>query len=210
MNYSTRDLNKTVKFIIIHYTGMKTFNDAFKKLSDIKSDVSCHYLISRKGIIFNLLPPNLKAWHAGESEWKNFKSLNDHSIGIELENKGHDHGYLNFTKDQYISLNKIISSLAFKYSIKSKNILGHSDISPNRKKDPGELFKWEQIIHNIKMSSPKNLALNNMLIKYGFSKNYINNYKNDCILAVKRKLGYKIINSNISQRFIRDFKYLFK
>jgi N-acetylmuramoyl-L-alanine amidase len=208
MNYSTRDLNKTVKFIIIHYTGMKRLQDAFKKLSHLKSNVSCHYLISKKGIIFNLLSPNLKAWHAGKSEWKNFKSLNDYSIGIELENKGHDHGYTPFTKEQYTSLNKLISSLTFQYCINPRNILGHSDISPNRKKDPGEFFKWDQIKLNDKLSSIKNHSLDTMLMKYGFSKNYITNYKNLCILAVKRKLGYKSINDNITKSFIRDFKHL--
>ena len=210
MNYSTRDLNKTVKFIIIHYTGMKSLQDAFKKLSHFKSDVSCHYLISRKGTIFNLLSPNLKAWHAGKSEWKNLKSLNDYSIGIELENKGHEHGYTPFTKEQYISLNKLISSLTFRYSINSDNILGHSDISPNRKKDPGELFKWDQIRSTVKVSKLKNYSLDAMLEKYGFSKNYITKYRNLCILAVKRKLGYNSINNTISKIFIRDFKHFIK
>jgi N-acetylmuramoyl-L-alanine amidase len=210
MNYSTRDLNKTVKFIIIHYTGMKSFKEAYKKLSHLKSDVSCHYLISRKGIIFNLLSTNLKAWHAGESEWKNLKSLNDYSIGIELENKGHDHGYTPFTKKQYTSLNKLISALSFRYSLSPVNILGHSDISPNRKKDPGELFEWEKIKSIVIVSSLKKLSLDTMLIKYGFSKKYITNYKTLCILAIKRKLGYRYINSTISKSFIKDFKHLIK
>jgi N-acetylmuramoyl-L-alanine amidase len=186
---------------------MKSLQDAFKKLLYLKSDVSCHYLISRRGIILNLLSPNLKAWHAGKSEWKNLKSLNDYSIGIELENKGHDHGYTPFTKEQYASLNKLISALTFRYSLNPVNILGHSDISPNRKKDPGELFKWGQIKSIVKVSKLKKLSLDGMLIKYGFSKKYITNYKSLCILAVKRKLGYRSINSTISKSFIRDFKH---
>ena len=210
MNYSTRKLNKTVKFIIIHYTGMKSFQDAYNKLNDINSSVSCHYLISRKGIIYNLLNPNLKAWHAGKSEWKNNKNLNDYSIGIELENKGHEHGYSSFTKSQYASLKDLIISLSFLYRIKSKNILGHSDISPNRKKDPGELFKWKEISPNSQLTLSKKLSLNTMLVKYGFSKSYINKYKNDCILAVKRKLGYRSINSGINNSFINDFNHLIR
>jgi N-acetylmuramoyl-L-alanine amidase len=210
MNYSTRDLNKTVKFIIIHYTGMEGFNVAYQKLTDSKSEVSCHYLISRNGFIFNLLSPNLKAWHAGKSEWQNLKLLNDYSIGIELENKGHDHGYMPFTNKQYISLNKLISSLTFRYSLNPENILGHSDISPNRKKDPGELFDWNRIRSIKKISTFKILSLDVMLAKYGFSKNYITKYKNHCIIAVKRKLGYKSINNIISKSFIRDFKHLIK
>ena len=84
MNYSFRKKNKTVKYLIIHYTGMIDFNSAYRKLNDVKSEVSCHYLISREGKIYNLLCPKFKGWHAGTSEWKNVKNLNDYSIGIEL------------------------------------------------------------------------------------------------------------------------------
>ncbi len=145
MNYSTRNNSKTVKFIIIHYTGMSTFPAAFKRLISLNSDVSCHYLISRKGIIFNLLSPNLKAWHAGKSKWKSYTNLNDYSIGVELENKGHDHGYQNFTYKQYKSLKVLISSLSFNFRINKNNILGHSEIAPDRKIDPGEKFNWDLI-----------------------------------------------------------------
>ena len=115
-----------------------------------------------------------------------------------------------FTKNQYTSLNRLITSLTFRYSINSDNILGHSDISPNRKKDPGELFKWDQIRSTVKVSKLKNYSLDAMLVKYGFSQNYITNYKNLCILAVKRKLGYNCINNTISKSFIRDFKDFIK
>ena len=108
MNYSFRKKNKTVKYIIIHYTGMKNLKSAYSKLTNVSSDVSCHYLVSRSGIIFNLLCPNLKAWHAGKSEWKGITNLNNFSIGIELENQGHQYGYKNFTNFQYQSLKKLI------------------------------------------------------------------------------------------------------
>ena len=97
MNYSFRKKNKIVKYIVIHYTGMKNLKLAYQKLSDSNSKVSTHYLISRKGVIYNLLCPKLKAWHAGKSSWKNYVNINDLSIGIELENKGHEFGYSNFT-----------------------------------------------------------------------------------------------------------------
>ena len=145
MNYSTRNINKTVNFIIIHYTGMVTFSAAFKKLISLKSDVSCHYLISRKGTIYNLLSPNLKAWHAGKSKWKKYSNINDYSIGIELENKGHNHGYQDFTSAQYKSLKTLINSLKYNFRILDDNILGHSDISPGRKIDPGDKFIWKLI-----------------------------------------------------------------
>ena len=145
MNYSTRNNNKTVKFIIIHYTGMLSLQAAYKRLICPNSNVSCHYLSSRKGIVFNLLSSNLKAWHAGKSKWKGYSNLNDHSIGIELENRGHDYGYQNFTIVQYKSLNSLISSLCKSFRIQKNDILGHSDIAPNRKIDPGEKFKWNLI-----------------------------------------------------------------
>ena len=207
MNYSTRNINKIVKFIIIHYTGMKSFKLAFSRLSSFNSDVSCHYLISKSGRIYNILNPDIKAWHAGYSEWKTYKNLNDYSIGIELENKGHELGYTEFTKLQYSSLNKLLNSLCFRFNIKPIDVLGHSDISPNRKKDPGELFKWNLIKLN-KYSKNKNslISINVMLKKYGFSTNYIEKFRSHCILAVKRKLGYRIINDSIDQNFINDFK----
>ena len=134
MNYSARKINKTVKYVVIHYTGMKNLKLAYKKLSDANSDVSSHYLISQKGIIFNLLCPKYKAWHAGKSKWKNDININNYSIGIELENKGHDYGYSNFSIKQYSSLKKLIFFLKKNFRIYEKNIVFHSDIAPNRKK----------------------------------------------------------------------------
>ena len=140
MNYSFRKKNKIVKYIVIHYTGMKNLNLAYQKLSDDHSNVSCHYLISRNGIILNLLCPKFKAWHAGQSKWRNQININDYSIGIELENKGHENRYTKFTKRQYSSLKKLLNFFKNNFYIIDKNILFHSDISPNRKMDPGENF----------------------------------------------------------------------
>ena len=129
-----------IKFIIIHYTGMKKESVAIKRLQDPKSKVSSHYLIKRNGEIINLVPDLFEAWHAGVSSWKNFKSLNKNSIGIEITNPGHQHGYKKFSKKQIFSLQKLLKILIKKYKIKKNYVLGHSDISPGRKKDPGEKF----------------------------------------------------------------------
>ena len=137
-----------IKFIIIHYTGMKKESAAIKKLQDPKSKVSSHYLIKRNGEIINLVPDLFEAWHAGISSWKNFKSLNKNSIGIEITNPGHQHGYKKFPKKQIFSLQKLLNVLVKKFKIKKKYILGHSDISPGRKKDPGEKFPWEILAKN--------------------------------------------------------------
>ena len=148
LNYST-NFGKTkrkpnqIKFIIFHYTGMKKESDSIKKLTDIKSKVSCHYLIKSNGEIVAMVPDLYEAWHAGVSSWKNFKSLNNHSIGIEISNPGHDYNYKKFSKKQTQSLKKLSQFLIKKYRINQKNILGHSDIAPTRKKDPGEKFPWK-------------------------------------------------------------------
>ena len=214
MNYSFRKKNKIVKYIIIHYTGMKNLKSAYSILNNYSSNVSCHYLISRSGIIYNFICPSLKAWHAGKSQWKNTINLNDYSIGIELENKGHQYGYNNFTNEQYLSLKKLIYFLMKNFQIKEQDIIYHSDVSPNRKKDPGENFLINKLGINRfnKKSIKKNkYSINQCLRIYGFSNYYIKNYNLDCIRAVKRYLNYKIINKNIDKKFKSDFyNLLFK
>jgi len=132
-----------IRFIIFHYTGIKKESEAIKRLTDIKSKVSCHYFIKNNGEIIVMVPDLYEAWHAGVSSWKNFKSLNKHSIGIEISNPGHDYNYKKFSKKQTQSLKKLSQFLIKKYRINKKNILGHSDIAPTRKKDPGEKFPWK-------------------------------------------------------------------
>ena len=139
---------KQIKFIIFHYTGMKKESEAIKKLTDIQSEVSCHYLIKNNGKIAKIVPVSYTAWHAGKSSWKRYKSLNKNSIGIEITNPGHDFNYKKFTKKQIISLLKLSKILIKKYKINSKNILGHSDIAVERKKDPGEKFPWKYLSQN--------------------------------------------------------------
>ncbi len=208
MNYSSRKKNKTVKFIVIHYTGMETLKLAYHKLSHNNSNVSIHYLISRNGNIFNLLCPKLKAWHAGKSKWKNYEDINDYSIGIELENKGHEFGYTNFSDKQYSSLKKLILFLKHNFQILEKNIIFHSDIAPNRKQDPGEKFFINKIgVNRFKYKSKfkYKYSINELLSLYGFHKLYIKKYKKFCIKAVKRSLNYGLISSIESKKFYKDF-----
>ena len=136
---------KDIKFVIIHYTGMQSEIESFKRLKNVKSKVSCHYFINRKGLITQMVKDDHVAWHAGKSKWKNFKNLNKNSIGIELVNKGHEFGYQNFSNIQITSLINLCKSLRKKYKIKKENFLGHSDIAPLRKLDPGEKFPWEKL-----------------------------------------------------------------
>ena len=145
-NYSKkkRNINQII-MIIIHYTGMQSMRASINRLMNSRHKVSCHYLISREGKIFQMVNDNRIAWHAGQSKWGKFNNLNDKSIGIELVNKGHKFGYQKFSKKQIKALIKVCSKLKRKYKIKSRYILGHSDVSPLRKSDPGEKFPWSKL-----------------------------------------------------------------
>ena len=172
----------------MHYTGMKSESSAIKRLTNIQSQVSCHYLIKRNGEIISLVPDLYTAWHAGKSKWKNYNSLNKNSIGIEITNPGHNFGYKKFSKSQLLSLIKLCKYLIKKYNIYSKNILGHSDVAPERKKDPGEKFPWKYL-------SKKNIGFwhklkKNILLK---SRNLeIKDEEKKIFLRNLSKIGYSI------------------
>jgi len=147
---------KKIKFIILHYTGMSNESLAIKRLCDPKANVSSHYFIKKNGNILQLVPDLYEAWHAGKSSWKKNNYLNKTSIGIEIHNSGHDYIYENFSAKQINSLKKLLRKLVEIYKIDKKNILGHSDIAPNRKKDPGEKFPWKDL-SKIKLAKWYNL-----------------------------------------------------
>ena len=136
---------RNIKYIIIHYTGMKTAQESIKRLRSKKHKVSSHYFINERGKITQLVNDKDIAWHAGISNWKKDRNLNSKSIGIELQNKGKEFGYHKFKLSQIKSLISLIESLQTKYKIKKSNILGHSDIAPLRKIDPGYLFPWHKL-----------------------------------------------------------------
>jgi len=150
-NYSKKiRLKHEIKFIIIHYTGMQSEIESIQRLKNPKYKVSCHYLINRKGHIVQMVNDLNIAWHAGKSKWKEFSNLNSSSLGIELVNKGHEYGYQNFSNPQIKSLIRLCKILKKKYALKKENFLGHSDIAPLRKIDPGEKFPWEKLSnHNL-------------------------------------------------------------
>ncbi|MDC1095935.1 N-acetylmuramoyl-L-alanine amidase [Pelagibacteraceae bacterium] len=136
---------REIKFIILHYTGMQSKRASIQRLIEKKNKVSCHYLIDRNGEVTKMVEDQYVAWHAGKSRWKNFKNLNENSIGIELVNKGHTINYQKFPKMQIDRLIQVCLNLKKKYKIKNKCILGHSDIAPLRKIDPGEKFPWQYL-----------------------------------------------------------------
>tara|TARA_B100001093_G_C26678651_1_gene949445 strand:- start:100 stop:846 length:747 start_codon:yes stop_codon:yes gene_type:complete len=212
---------KTIKFIILHYTGMKKESSALKRLCDPKAKVSSHYFIKNNGQILNLVPDLYEAWHAGKSNWKNLKSLNKYSIGIEITNPGHQHGYKKFTLRQIHSLKKLLKNLMKKYKIDKRCILGHSDISPDRKKDPGEKFPWQKLsksrlclwhrlsheilkkLRRIKLKSKKEESefLNN-LAKIGYIKLKQKKSKSEIryiVKAFQRRFRQSLINGKIDK-----------
>ena len=208
-NLPKRTKNR-IKFIIIHYTGMKKESAAIKRLQDPKSKVSSHYLIKRNGEIINLVPDLFEAWHAGVSSWKHFKSLNKNSIGIEITNPGHQHGYIRFSKKQIFSLQKLLNILVKRYKIKKKYILGHSDISPGRKKDPGEKFPWEMLAkkklsfwHNLDQKKIKKLRKKNLFTRVdenSFLKN-LNKIGYNDVKKFKRQKNIKYLTLAFQRRF---------
>lgn len=197
INFSLPKRGKNlIKFIILHYTGMKKESSAIKKLCSSKSKVSSHYLIKNNGQVLNLVPDLYEAWHAGISSWGKFKSLNKYSIGIEIHNPGHQHGYKKFTSKQIFSLIKLLNYLTKKYKIKKENILGHSDISPNRKKDPGEKFPWREL-------AKKNFCIWHRLNEKRLKKYRsieIKDYEEKLFLDNLRIMGYPRINKNILKK----------
>ena len=140
--------SKFIQFLIVHYTGMKNEKSAIQRLLKIQSRVSTHYFIKKSGEIIIMVPDSYVAWHAGISQWGKQRLLNKHSIGIEISNPGHNFGYTNFSKKQIKSLIKLSKKLIRKYKIKKNNILGHSDVAPDRKLDPGEKFPWKLLYKN--------------------------------------------------------------
>ena len=137
--------SKSIKLLVIHYTGMQSERESIMRLCNPKYKVSSHFVINQNGKIYRLVQDYQTAWHAGKSCWGKYKNLNKNSIGIELVNKGHEFDYTNFKKKQLSSLIKICKILIKKYKIKKRNIVGHSDISPLRKIDPGEKFPWKEL-----------------------------------------------------------------
>ena len=223
-----RRKNKDIKAIVIHYTGMQSEIVAIKRLSNFKSKVSCHYLINRKGQILKMVDENKIAWHAGKSKWKNLNNLNNCSIGIELVNKGHDFGYEKFTDIQINQLIKLCKNLKKKYRIKNSNIVGHSDIAPCRKKDPGEKFPWKHLsrykvgiwynltkndlkLRNIEATNNEKKLFFLYLKKIGYclKKKHSEN-SNYVIKAFQRRYRPKIINGKIDKECLKIAKNLIK
>ena len=224
---------KQIKFIVFHYTGMRKESEAIIRLTNIQPEVSCHYLIKNNGEILTIVPNLYIAWHAGRSSWSGFKSLNKNSIGIEITNPGHEFNYKKFSKKQITSLLKLSRFLIKKYKINSKNILGHSDIAPSRKKDPGEKFPWKYLSQNavglwhgikkkdlikirtIKITKLEKEFFFNNLFKIGYSKKTPKGiskkkYLKDIVKAFQRRYRQDLTNGAIDRECLLISQSLLK
>ncbi|MAJ24571.1 MAG: N-acetylmuramoyl-L-alanine amidase [Rickettsiales bacterium] len=198
-NFSIRK-NK-IKYIILHYTGTNKLSETLSIFNDPNSKVSCHWLISSRGILYKIVEEKNTAWHAGISYWKNKKLLNNESIGIELQNNGHGLSYKKFPSNQILKLEVLLKNILEKYKIDKRNVLAHSDIAPERKLDPGELFDWSNL-------AKKQLAYFPAIKKYSSKKKFffhLGQVNNDIYFIKKMlsKIGYKCTKNNIFDIYLK-------
>jgi N-acetylmuramoyl-L-alanine amidase len=175
---------------------MQSERESLKRLTSSRSKVSCHYLINRKGKIFRLVEDQNIAWHAGKSMWGKYKNLNKNSIGIELVNRGHRYGYQTFTRIQIKRLIELCKYLKRKYRIKNKLVLGHSDIAPLRKIDPGEKFPWGYLSSKGIGIYPGKALKSAKLQKSSISTFFYN----------LRIIGYRYLERKFARKIIKSFQ----
>lgn len=142
-NFDARAL--PVSMIVLHYTGMADGASAIARLRDPQAKVSAHYVVAEDGTVLRLVDEAQRAWHAGKSHWRDIDDVNSASVGIEIVNPGHDFGYRPFPDEQIAAVIRLVADIKDRHQITRGNIVGHSDIAPARKRDPGELFPWHAL-----------------------------------------------------------------
>ncbi len=144
-NHGPRRDGAAIDMLILHYTGMVTAEAALDRLCDLRTEVSAHYVIDEDGTVWSLVAEDRRAWHAGRAWWAGESDINSRSIGIELVNPGHEHGYRAFPEAQMAALIALSHGILSRHAIPAHRVLGHSDVAPDRKLDPGELFDWKRL-----------------------------------------------------------------
>ncbi len=144
-NCGPRPDGAAIDMLILHYTGMENAQAALERMCDANARVSAHYMIDEDGTVYRLVDEAMRAWHAGVSSWRGTDNINDRSIGIELVNPGHEFGYRPFPAAQMTALTGLCGAILTRHEIQPTNLLGHSDVAPSRKQDPGELFDWQAL-----------------------------------------------------------------
>ncbi len=143
-NHDSRE-GQGIDMLVLHYTGMQTLEAAVARLTDPDAEVSAHYLVTESGGVIRLVDEGDRAWHAGVSSWRGATNINARSIGVEIENPGHDFGYQPFPNIQMDAVAHLCGDILRRHAIPSRNVVGHSDVAPARKTDPGELFDWARL-----------------------------------------------------------------
>ena len=152
-NFDARAL--PVSMLVLHYTGMEDAASAIERLRDPDSKVSAHYVVDEDGSVLRLVPEHHRAWHAGRSYWRGITDVNSASIGIEIVNPGHEFGYRPFPEAQMDAVVRLVADIKSRHGIERANVVGHSDVAPARKQDPGELFDWARLAkHRLAMARP--------------------------------------------------------
>jgi len=144
-NFDDRPPGQAIDMLVLHYTGMRDAHTALERLTDPAAEVSTHYLIDEDGSVVRLVAEDKRAWHAGVSSWRGAAGVNARSIGIELVNPGHEFGYRPFPEAQMQALETLARAILARHPIPAINVVGHSDVAPTRKCDPGELFDWRRL-----------------------------------------------------------------
>ena len=193
LSFGIRKKDSSLNYIIIHYSAIKSYKEALSYLSERKNKVSSHFFINKSGEIFYLVDLKNRAWHAGRSYWKGIIDINSESIGIEMDNSGHHYDFENYNPKQIKSLIRLLKYISKRFNINKQNVLGHSDISPYRKIDPGERFPWKKLNKNNLSFFPNKLfqTTKNKIERY-LEKKIDNRNKKYRLLYMLNKIGYDI------------------
>ena len=166
-NFDDRTLG--ISMIVLHYTGMQDAQSAIDRLRDPAAKVSAHYLVAEDGTILRMVAEDKRAWHAGKSRWRGIEDVNSASIGIEIVNPGHEFGYRPFPEEQIDALVPLVAEIKARHGVTRGNVVGHSDIAPKRKQDPGELFPWSRLARvRLALPRPTKNLMDPMLSDAGF------------------------------------------
>jgi N-acetylmuramoyl-L-alanine amidase len=195
-----------ISMVVLHYTEMKPLDTAIQRLCDPQAQVSAHYLISEEGEVISLVEESDRAWHAGKSYWRGERDVNSASIGIELDHPGHGLGYRNFSSLQIEALIPLLGKILKEHQIPRSNVVGHSDVAPGRKTDPGELFPWDLLAsYKLCLSKPSKLDLGDPFPNDGafflalerFGYDISNSIK--AVEAFQRRWRPELINGKVDQ-----------
>jgi N-acetylmuramoyl-L-alanine amidase len=192
-NFNDRAL--PVSMLVLHYTGMEDAASAIAWLRNPESKVSCHYLVAEDGQVVRMVDEEKRAWHAGRSWWRGVTDVNSASFGIEIVNPGHEFGYRPFPEPQMSALIPLVADIVRRHGIRPPYVVGHSDIAPERKEDPGELFDWQRLAKlGLAMPRPTSNLIDPLWTDSGF------------LLALER-YGYDVRNPKAAVRaFQRRFR----